>query len=206
MWCSILSVCLRFGFWCQHIWFGFLVPGWFYQMTDRAQPCGFGIRVSLLDFCPWWSYWSPLQYLQKCTASHQSGKTSRLKKHNRRCIIDDRCTEFESSFGSWCVFPDGVMQHVSLHCFFKPATREIISDSLQLCETEVCFLHVQLMGTNVWLPKTHKIHPDVDFESSRSPAKSESCKSPSLHCCAEFPTWQYLFVFTRMMNIWNQSS
>ena len=56
----------------------------------------------------------------------------------------------------------------------KPATREIISASVGLCETEVCFLHIQLIGTNVWLPKMHDVPPDVDFESSRSPAKSES--------------------------------
>ena len=56
----------------------------------------------------------------------------------------------------------------------KPASREIISASVELCETEVCFLHTQLIGTNVWLPKMHKRPPDVDFESSRSPAKSES--------------------------------
>ena len=32
----------------------------------------------------------------------------------------------------------------------KPASREIISASVELCETEVCFLHTQLTGTNVW--------------------------------------------------------
>ena len=67
----------------------------------------------------------------------------------------------------------------------------MISDSVELCETEVCFLHIQLIGTNVWLPKTHNVPPEVDFESSRSPAKSESWNSPSLHCLAVFPTWQY---------------
>ena len=45
----------------------------------------------------------------------------------------------------------------------KRASREIISDSVELCETEVCFLHIQLIGTNVWLPKMHLIPPDVDF-------------------------------------------
>ena len=69
----------------------------------------------------------------------------------------------------------------------EPASRE---NSVELCETEVCFLHNQLIGTNVWLPKMHRIPPDVDFES-RSPAKSESWNSTSLHCCAVFPTWQY---------------
>ena len=53
----------------------------------------------------------------------------------------------------------------------KPASREIISASVEQCETEVCFLHIQLIGTNVWLPNMHKSPPDVDFESSRSPAK-----------------------------------
>ena len=56
----------------------------------------------------------------------------------------------------------------------NPASREMISDSVELCETEVCFLHIQLTGTNVLLPKIYKTPPEVDFESSRSPAKSES--------------------------------
>ena len=73
----------------------------------------------------------------------------------------------------------------------NPASKEMISDSVELCETEVCFLHIQLIGTNVWLPKIHNVPPEVDFESSRSPAKSESWNSPSLHCLAVLPTWQY---------------
>ena len=70
----------------------------------------------------------------------------------------------------------------------KPASRKITSASVELCETEVCFLHIQLLGKNVWLPKMHRVPPDVDFESSGSPAKSESWNSPSLHCCAVLPT------------------
>ena len=31
----------------------------------------------------------------------------------------------------------------------NPASKEMISDSVELCETEVCFLHIQLIGTNV---------------------------------------------------------
>ena len=56
----------------------------------------------------------------------------------------------------------------------KPASKEMVSDSEELWDTDVCFLHIQLMGTSVRLPKIHKIHPEVDFQSSRSPAKSES--------------------------------
>ena len=71
------------------------------------------------------------------------------------------------------------------------ASKEIIPDSVELRETAVYFLHIQLVGTNVWLPKTHNVPQEVDFESSRSPARSESWNIPSLHCLAVFPTWQY---------------
>ena len=70
----------------------------------------------------------------------------------------------------------------------SPVSKEMISDSVELCETEVCFLHIQLIGTNVWPSKTYSVPPEVDFESSRSPAKSESWHSPSLHCFAVLPT------------------
>ena len=73
----------------------------------------------------------------------------------------------------------------------SPVSSEIISDSVELCETAVCFLHIQFVGTNVWLPKMHNVPPEVDFESSRSPTKSEFWNSPNLHCLAAFPTWQY---------------
>ena len=56
----------------------------------------------------------------------------------------------------------------------KPASKEITSDSVVPCETEDCFLQVQPMGTTVQLPKIHNVLPEVEFESLRSSAKSES--------------------------------
>ena len=73
----------------------------------------------------------------------------------------------------------------------RPASREMISASVGLCETEVCFLHIQLTRTNVRLPNEGKGPLLVEFESSRSLAKSESWNSPNLHCCVVFPTWQH---------------
>ena len=35
----------------------------------------------------------------------------------------------------------------------NPSSREMISDTVELCETEVCFLHIQLTGTHVLRPK-----------------------------------------------------
>ena len=45
--------CPRVGFWRQHNWFGPLVQKWFCRTTNQAQLCGFGTRVSLLDFVHW---------------------------------------------------------------------------------------------------------------------------------------------------------
>ena len=70
----------------------------------------------------------------------------------------------------------------------SPASKEITSDSVEL---KVYCLHVQLAGTNVRLPKIHKIPPEVDSESSRSPTKSESWINPNRQCCAVLHTWEY---------------
>ena len=96
----------------------------------------------------------------------------------------------------WEIFPrtETIRSHSSRagNSFnLSPVSSETISNSVELWETDVCFLHIQLIGTNVWLPKMHNVPPEVDFESSRSPAKSESWNSPNLHYLAVFPTWQY---------------
>ena len=52
VWNCPLSVCLRVDVWCQQIWFVFLGPGWFCQITNQEQLCGFWIHVSSLDYCP----------------------------------------------------------------------------------------------------------------------------------------------------------
>ena len=44
----------------------------------------------------------------------------------------------------------------------QPASKNIMSDSLELCDTAVCFLHIQLIGTKVLLPKMNNDVFDVD--------------------------------------------
>ena len=57
----------------------------------------------------------------------------------------------------------------------KLASREMSSTSVELCETDVCFLHIQLLVNERVTPENaHKSPPEVDFGSSKSPAKSES--------------------------------
>ena len=73
------------------------------KSTNQAKLCGFGTRVSLFDFCLWWSSWSLLHYLQKCKAWRQNEKIARLRKHNLHWITQNLWFEFESRFGCWCV-------------------------------------------------------------------------------------------------------
>ena len=56
----------------------------------------------------------------------------------------------------------------------NPASKEMISVSVELWNIDGCFLHIQLMETSLRLPKTHKTLPDLNFEFLRSPAKLES--------------------------------
>ena len=44
---------------------------------------------------------------------------------------------------------DSTNQAQGYHPNLNPASKEMISDSVELCETEDCFLHIQLIGTNV---------------------------------------------------------
>ena len=83
----------------------------------------------------------------------------------------------------------------------KPASGEITSDSVELCDTEVCFLHIQLLGKNVWLPKMHNVPPEVDFESSRSPAKSESWNNTNRQMLRRITHMTILKVITRVMSV-----
>ena len=61
----------------------------------------------------------------------------------------------------------------TVHCV-NQRPRDWTSDSVEPCETPVCFLHIQVIGTKVRLPKMHRIPPDVDLGCSRSQAKCES--------------------------------
>ena len=80
---------------------------------------------------------------------------------------------------------------------------KMIYISFDLCETEVCFLQIHLFGTNVCLPKTHNVPPDVDYYPRNLPQNQSLETVPICIVCSISHTT--MFVFTRMMNIWNQS-
>ena len=87
----------------------------------------------------------------------------------------------------------------------KSVSTEIISTSVELWDTHVCFLHIQLIGTNMWLPNTHNVPPGVDFESSRSHAVSKSWNGHNLNFFGCISHMTILIVFTREMNARDQT-
>ena len=83
----------------------------------------------------------------------------------------------------------------------KPASRDRSSASVELCETEVCSLHIQLIGTHVWLSKIHKSPPVVDFWVFQVFCKIRILKEycSALLCCVTHLT--ILPKFTCVMNV-----
>ena len=86
------------------------------------------------------------------------------------------------------LLPNSKDPDLGYHPSVNPHQEKLSQLQLNHEKTDVCFLHIQLIGTNVWLPKMHKIVPDVDFDSLRSAGESESWNNPNLHCCAVCPT------------------
>ena len=62
----------------------------------------------------------------------------------------------------------------------NPASNETISDFVELWDTDVCFLHIQLMEKNVRLPKIHKIPPEIDFVSPQGRQQNLSHSTNSI--------------------------
>ena len=86
----------------------------------------------------------------------------------------------------------------------NPASNEITSDSVQLWETDVCFLLIQLIGTHVRLPKKTKylgswfwVLKDTDKVWVLTQTR------PTMLCCISYVTT--LTVVSCVMNVWNES-
>ena len=89
----------------------------------------------------------------------------------------------------WFVFPRTatIRSHESsagIPSNLNPASKEMISDSVELCETESLFL----AHPTYWHERVTS--QNAQCSTSRSPAITESWNSPNLHCFAVFPTWQ----------------
>ena len=87
----------------------------------------------------------------------------------------------------------------------SPVSREMISDSVELWETDVCFLHIQLIGTNVWLPKTHNVPPS-GFWVFKVSWELSVLKQCQFALFSSITHMTILSVLTCVMNVRNQTS
>ena len=144
----------------------------------------------------WRSSWSQLRRLQRWTTETRLEKSVRLWWRSPHATTVNISVSLLFGFGfvisrtvfllrDWLVFwycsmnvtlqiTTSQRSRASSPSIRSPTSSEMISDFVQLGDTDVCFLHIQLMGANVRLPKIHKTPSEIDFVSSRSPAKSES--------------------------------
>ena len=83
--------------------------------------------------------------------------------------------------------------------------REKFSVTVELCETKVGFLHIQLVCTNVWLPKIHNVPPDVDFWVFKISGKIRVLKESQHALLCSVSHLTILFEFTRVMDVWDQT-
>ena len=88
----------------------------------------------------------------------------------------------------------------------RPASSEIFSLSVLLCETAVCILQVRGTCASVQRPKNAERCARGGFcESARSPARPESWNRPKLHTDEVCPTKQRCLLTTREMDVRNSS-
>ena len=163
-------------------------------------------HFSLWDSSLQWSSCSLLHCLRTHTTKLLGARTGRLREH------------YQYSWARWSsheIFDFFQYQQVAPFCLKsesrfqkqkqldpitpEQATRLISiqypkrwSQILLNCEKQQFVSCTSILLEQMYdFQKTHNVSPEVDFESSRSPAKSESWNSPSLHCFAILPTWQY---------------
>ena len=87
----------------------------------------------------------------------------------------------------------------------NPASKEMTSDSAELCETENLFLTHPTYRNKCMTSKNAQLSSRSGFWVLRSPAISESWNSPGLHCLGSITHITILFVFTCVMNVRYQS-
>ena len=129
----------------------------------------------------------------------------------RLWIVWGADANFSVLFGSDACFrerqqSDPINRWAGIPSNLNPASKEMISDSVELCETEVCFLHIQLLGTKVWLPKTHEVPTRSIFRVLNISRQNRSLETvPTCIVLKCYPHDNTVGTFTCVMDVWNQS-
>ena len=87
----------------------------------------------------------------------------------------------------------------------NPVSKDMISDSVELCEAAVCFLHIQLMGTKCMTFKNAQCSTWCRFWILKISCNIGVFKQSQSALCGSVSHMTILFVITCMMNVRNQT-
>ena len=174
---------------------------------------GFGVTVFDLDF------WVQIASIEQPIVSNSVGsrnmshcRTSSFYDHLDHCVQSFH--EFSSALEMytsllvlvlWCVFPwktVTIRSHNSRAgkpSNLSPVSKEMISDSVELCETAVCFLHIQQIGTKEWLQKKSQCLTRSGFWVHKISRKIKVLKQSQSALFSSITHMIILFVFTCVM-------
>ena len=200
-WFCLSSTCLRVGIGIDHFDLDFLWSKLILsKLLIKQNSVGLG-KVSHLLILPKKISWLPLHHLQPCKTKRKSVffafvvKWSTLNNSTSSwltcvfvlvlvCFVwaltrdKSPCTGW---FSKKTLFQHQCAEIQSGNTIHAQTNIQRNNFRLKLnCERLKCFLHIQLEKRNARLPKIHRVPPGIDFESSKSPAKSESWNNPNL--------------------------
>ena len=195
MWYFLCLERRQVGFWCRCTWFGFWGPNWFDRITHQAQLCGSWETMSHCGTPSFGNYLNPLlRCPQTNTTKLPDAKIGRLREHNQYYSTRWSFLEIVWLVRDLCLCSQGQKQsdptnrERETRLISNPASKEMISDSVELWETAVCFLHINLLEQKYDFQKHTMFLQKWILNPQDLPAKSESWNSPSLHCFAILPT------------------
>ena len=221
VWNSPLSRCLQVGSWCRCIWFESWDQDQFDQTTNQEQLCGVRETCLIVGLLPF--------IIILITASLSSNTYNKAswcadwkfqETKSMSFITSIQLWDFWRLWASITGFPDSsetretfprtetIRSHSSRAgnpSSLSPVSSEIISDSVELWETDVCFLaHPtywnKCMTSQICTTFLQKWILNLqDLPQNQNPETVPICT-----CFSSISHMAILFVFTCVMNIWNQ--
>ena len=210
VWNFLWLKCLRVGFGCRCIRFGFCSPDSFHRTTSQEQLCGFWKRVSLWDSSLQWSFWSQLHCPQTHTIKLLDARTGRSREQNQ-------CS---SSHWTSLRFPRSIWntRHISKNRNNKipkfqskqpiQSQSSVRRDDLRFCWTVrnwCLFLAHPTYWNKCMTSKNVQCSSRSGFRIFKISLEVRVLKQSQSALFDSITHMTILFLFTSMMNLWCQS-
>ena len=144
-------------------------PTWLSRKTYPSQHGAFLKHDASWDFCLWWSSQWRHNYLQIQLFEHDGWKCSCWAAQDQWDEVAQTVIDCARSLLPLCWLVTGHRQCICTKfsagktSIRSPASKEIMSASVLLGKTTVCFMYIHESGTGVLLPNMHKTPPDFCF-------------------------------------------